>query len=144
MYYGNKFDNPNSEGRLKLKEAFSLLRKQKMIARQNFSCCGTCGSYEISVMGDEKGKKTGIYPAGYVFYHRQDTDTLKRNGVVYLRYGNFSNRNDKTRKGSLETAEVGKLIVEAMKAVGLETEWDGDTGHCILVYVEGVKKEELR
>lgn len=144
MYYENRFDNPNSEGRLKLKEAFKLLRKQKMIALQNFSCCGSCGSYEISVMGDEKGKKAGIYPAGYVFYHRQDTDTLKNNGAVYLRYGNFSNKNDRTRKGSLETKEVGKLIVKAMKTVGLETEWDGDTGHCILVNVEGVNMKELK
>jgi hypothetical protein len=138
------YDNPNSEGRQKLTKAFSLLRKNKVIARQNFSCCGTCGSYEISVMGEEKGKKTGTYPAGYVFYHRQDTDTLKRNGVVYLRYGSFENRNNKLRKGSLSSKEVGELIVSVMKEVGLETEWDGDTGHCVLVNVEGIKKEELR
>lgn len=143
MYYGNKFDNPNLKGRQKLTKAFSLLRKEGLIAKQNFSCCGSCGSYEISEIGEVKGKETGKYPAGYVFYHRQDTDTLKRNGVVYLRYGTFEN-NGKVRKGSLPSVEVGYSIVEAMKNVGLETEWDGDTGHCVLVNVEGVNMKELR
>ena len=144
MYRNFNYDNPYSEGRKKLKEAFSLLRKQGIIARQNFSCCGSCGSYEISVMGEERGKKKGKYPAGYVFYHRQDTETLNRNGVVYLRYGTYENKNGKLRKGSYPTLNVGYTIVEAMKEVGLETEWDGDTGHCILVNVEGVDMKELR
>ena len=143
MYNEKNYDNPKSSGRSKLTKAFSLLRKEGLLARQNFSCCGTCGGYEISEMGESKGKKTGKYPAGYVFYHRQDTDTLNRNGVVHLRYGTFENRNGKLRKGSFPTLNVGYTIVEAMKTVGLDTEWNGDTGKCILVNVEGVdmKKE---
>jgi hypothetical protein len=127
-----------SEGREKLTNAFKLLRKEGLITKQNFMCCMSCGCSAIDGQATAKRKKTGKSPKGYVFYHRQDTDSLEIYGNVHLRYGTFYNRKDKVRKECFTAKEVGKLIIEKMNEVGLKTKWDGDTGHCVQVDVEDV------
>lgn len=43
------------EAKTAILKAFASLRKQKYIARANFSCCGTCASSEIATaVGDLK------------------------------------------------------------------------------------------
>jgi len=124
------------EGKTKLTKAFKLLRKKGLIAKQNFSCCASCGTYELNEIGNEKGiENNGVYPAGFVFYHKQDYEDLTRSGYVHIRYAGFYNKKDKLRKGSLSDVKIGKTIVEVMNEIGLRTEWDGDPNRCIKVVI---------
>jgi hypothetical protein len=98
----------------KLADAFRSLRKAGIVARMNFSCCGTCGHYELSENG--KGR-------GYVFYHRQegarlDGDSLPEGGLYLQWNGGMS---------------VAADIVAALNAQRLHAVMPPNEHHCIEV-----------
>ena len=116
-----------------LNKAFRLMRKQGLLARQNFSCCGNCGGYELTVIAEKlitSGKaKTSI--RGCCFYHHQDNTSKKAGHSFYLRYGPM----DSIKHGfiGLPTAEVGLLVCSCLTEAGVKFEWDGKASTCILV-----------
>lgn len=123
----------------KLNEAFKLLRKEGLIARQRFSCCRGCAGCEIAdeVSGKvDAGKKL---PKGAVFYTRQGGfwggstpgSRFARPTKCYLSFGNVST--SKHGDIGLPTVEVGKLICKVLDKVGLHYEWDGTEDQCIMV-----------
>ncbi|GIF63797.1 hypothetical protein Ais01nite_18320 [Asanoa ishikariensis] len=67
-----------------LNRAFAELNDVGVLARENFSCCGTCASAEIH---DERDDSRHWH--GYLWYHQQDTESLlaSADGEVYLGYG---------------------------------------------------------
>lgn len=101
----------------RLDAAFAALERAGIVARQHFSCCGSCGAAEIweeLAAFDELGT-----PArGYVFYHRQDTEVAGELGGLYLSYG-------AVEAGAAPTEAVGRAVVEALEAKGLDSVWDG-------------------
>jgi hypothetical protein len=101
----------------RLDAAFASLERKGVISRQNFSCCGTCGSYEI---GDEiaAAKDAGLPAHGYAFYHMQDTDNAVDGFGVYLNYGSCA-------EGEEAALDVAADIVFELQRHGLRTEWDG-------------------
>ncbi|MDO5060116.1 MAG: hypothetical protein Q4D73_00615 [Actinomycetaceae bacterium] len=67
----------------KLSKAFAQLRSQRILALENFTCCGTCGASEAyEQMSAESGQWDG-----YIFFHMQDTEVLLENRETYLGYG---------------------------------------------------------
>jgi hypothetical protein len=101
----------------RLDAAFAVLERQGVIARQNFSCCGNCGSSEI--WGEIDAARDAGDPAhGYAFYHIQDTERAAEGGGIYLNYGAVD-------EGEAAALSVAQQIVAALEAKGLETEWDG-------------------
>ncbi|WP_435208915.1 DUF6891 domain-containing protein [Micromonospora sp. bgisy143] len=72
------------EVRSNLTRAFAELTEVGVVARENFSCCGTCASAEIH---DERDDSR--HWQGYLWYHQQDTESLlaSEDGEVYLGYG---------------------------------------------------------
>ena len=102
---------------------FPRLRKRGFIARMNFSCCASCGSYELT----QEAKKRQI--SKVVFYHRQAEDHFKRDGKVYLMY--FSMLDDDS-----ETTTVGGIVTEIAKECGLKVEWDGSPSKALCVTYE--------
>src|SRR5260221_3816089 len=87
--------NTIADNKVKLNDAFKLLRSNKLIARQNSACCGTCGSYEIAT------KIEALHDAnkpvmGYVFYNRQSNEALTgdhwklADGRLYISYADSS------------------------------------------------------
>lgn len=67
----------------KLAKAFAQLRSQRILALENFTCCGTCGASEAyEKMSEESGEWDG-----YIFFHMQDTETLAQTRKTYLGYG---------------------------------------------------------
>lgn len=103
----------------KITAAFRILRKHGFFARQNWSCCQGCGCSELP---DGTTK--------YVFYHRQDGETLNRIGEVNLSWGTVVYR----RKPSKEKLEsIGKEVVNALRAKGLTVEWNGKSDRRITV-----------
>jgi hypothetical protein len=101
----------------RLDAAFAALEQQGVIARQNFSCCGNCGSSEI--WGEIDAARDAGDPAyGYAFYHIQDTENAADGGALFLNYGAVD-------EGEAAALSVAHEIVDALKAKGLETDWDG-------------------
>ena len=115
----------------RLDRAFEALEAEGVVARQNFTCCSTCGHYEI---GDEiaGAEDEGREVAGYAFYHMQDTQRAAEGGGIYVRYG--------SNEGGPEPAAVGRRIVAAVEAAGLKAEWDGSPNTCVLVRLKWRKR----
>jgi tetratricopeptide (TPR) repeat protein len=102
----------------RLDRAFGDLDASGIVARQHFACCNTCGNAEMTdVVHDER--ELGRTIDGYVFYHWQDTDAAVGGHGLHLRFHAVSHR-------AAETSAIGKRVVEALRAHGLSSAWDGD------------------
>jgi hypothetical protein len=101
----------------RLDKAFADLEQDGIVARQNFSDCGTCGVAEI---GAEiaAARQSGSKVRGYVFYHMQDTESASEGGGLFLNYGAV----DPDKNADLK---IAANVVETLKRRGLETDWDG-------------------
>lgn len=100
-----------------LDQAFADLEQSGIVARQDFTCCGTCGVAEI---GDEidKLEESGTKARGYTFYHTQDTESAVEGYGLYLNYGDVEG----TKEGS---AAIGREIASKLQSLGLKVDWDG-------------------
>jgi hypothetical protein len=101
----------------RLDAAFAALERKGVIARQNFSCCGNCGSSEIWDEVDA-ARDAGDPAHGYAFFHMQDTERAVDDGGLYLNYGAVD-------EGEEAALSVGHEIVTAVEAAGLKADWDG-------------------
>ena len=101
----------------RLDAAFAALERDGIIARQNFTCCMTCGSTEIWEEV-QAAKDAGLPAHGYAFYHFQDTDAAVEGRGVYLAYGACED-------GEAAALQVGNDIVAALEAQGLSSDWGG-------------------
>lgn len=140
-------ENTIASNKEKLNAAFKLLRKNNLIARQNFGCCGSCGSYEIATKMEElldQGKAVN----GYVFFNRQGAEALRgdgyrpADGTLYLSYADGST-NKYPNNTPLSGLEVGRMLAVALTEVGLVFEWDGDADHCVIVKMAEKQVEKV-
>jgi hypothetical protein len=109
----------------KLDKAFCELERLGIIARQHFACCNDCGHKEMqseirrmrgrSMTKSVKGSQKLI---GFAFFHQQDTERAVKNGTLFVTF-------DVLEKNDARAAEVGAMIVEALKRAGLVTTWNG-------------------
>jgi hypothetical protein len=97
--------------------AFAELEEAGVIARQNYSCCMTCGSAEIF---DEMvaAQDAGAPVRGYAFYHVQDTEAAIEGRGIHLGYG-------AAEEGEAAALAIGREIVATLEAHGLRTDWNG-------------------
>lgn len=147
-------DDAEDVGWLKavISTAFKALRKQGFIARQDFSCCTSCGCAEIAT--DAKESKKPVL--GYTFYNSQNAEILKstregdylrrnahnagRSVSVYLAFG--STLPDATE--AMPRA-VGNIIkTELEKCPGAVVDWDGTAEQKIGVSVDREKMRKAR
>jgi hypothetical protein len=101
----------------RLDTAFNHLERIGIVARQDFSCCGTCGSAEIMDEIDEL-RKHNLQARGYTFFHMQDTEAAAEGYGICLDYGSV----EETEKGALT---IGHEIVSILKEHGFKPVWDG-------------------
>ncbi|NJO81928.1 MAG: hypothetical protein HC828_03505 [Blastochloris sp.] len=101
----------------RLDMAFAQLQATGIVCRQDFSCCGTCGAYEIwdEIATVEDG---GGVVHGYAFYHTQDTESALEGYGLYLNYG-------ARLKGEVAALAVAAEIVAALQQHGLTVDWNG-------------------
>lgn len=126
----------------KLTKAFAQLRKAGFVAKQNFSCCGSCASYEIATAHAKLSKAKRAKVRGAVFYHAQDNEVFKRGRRVYPRgeerlfisYGTIEARG--CEPTVLTMKEVGAFLVQVLRENGIECKWDGDPSIRVEVKVE--------
>ncbi|MCX4804704.1 hypothetical protein OG594_24330 [Streptomyces sp. NBC_01214] len=103
----------------RLTRAFAALQEAGITARENFTCCRSCGQSEI-------GGEGGTDARGFVYFHSQCTDSAAAGQGLVLLYGGFD--------GSSETtAAIGHEVVAALEAAGLHADWDRDPGRAITV-----------
>lgn len=114
-----------------LTKAFKLFRRAGFVARKNYLCCQSCAGAALGTMVEampaEKRKKV----KGVVYFHNQDAEFFRRSGTVYLAYGQIAISHN--RVVGLPAIDVGNAIVEILKSVGLDYEWDGSDDTRILV-----------
>jgi hypothetical protein len=112
----------------RLDDAFAALEANGVIARQNFTCCGTCGSAEIWDEIDAVAKAGGP-TRGYAFFHMQDTERAAEGDGLYLNYGACED-------GEEAALAVANDIVTQLDAHGLRTEWNGNWNQRIAVSLD--------
>ncbi|MBL8794620.1 MAG: hypothetical protein JNM56_12005 [Planctomycetia bacterium] len=111
----------------RLDEAFAALNRQGIVARQDFSCCNTCGFAEI---WDEVEAEEKIRPVtGYVFYHLQGTERAIETGQLLMAYGCIE-------EGPESLNRVASAVVAELQRVGLKASWGGTDRHPVIV--EGI------
>lgn len=131
----------NDNSKQKLSAAFKALRKAGFIAKQSFSCCGSCAGYDIATQVKEMTPAKQAKVKGTVFYTRQDAANLRgderrwpyRGGSskLFLAYGPVSVH--EVGEFGMPTEAAGQAVVEALKASGLEVEWSGSPDEKIVV-----------
>lgn len=116
----------------RLDAAFDALEAEGIVARQNFTCCSTCGASEI---WDEieAAQEEGISVDGYAFFHMQDTESAVEGHGLYLNYGACEQDED-------AAIAIGHRIVEQLEAHGLTVGWDGRWDQRISVALEWRKR----
>lgn len=107
----------------RLGSAFRAMRKAGLLARQNFSCCGNCGGYEMANKAAEL-KKVGKEVKGCAFYHSQANANKREGRNFYLTYGPL----ETTEFGTigLPVEEVGKIVTTCLAEADVAYEWNGD------------------
>lgn len=118
----------------RLNAAFESMEAKGIIARQNFTCCGSCGSAEIwdevDVVRDAGG------PArGYAFFHWQDTERAVDGEGLYLNYG-------ACEEGEAAALEVAKEIVAELQAHELATDWNGQWNQRIGLTLDWKRRQD--
>ncbi|MFT3662767.1 MAG: hypothetical protein QM809_15710 [Gordonia sp. (in: high G+C Gram-positive bacteria)] len=117
-----------------LDRAFAELNDTGIVARGDFTCCGTCGSAEIVDERDDSREWKG-----YVFFHQQDTDGIFQDRTTYLNYGAFlpafftqsewEGMSDAERDREYARVTVGLMndvVVPVFRRHGIGVDWGGD------------------
>jgi hypothetical protein len=103
----------------RITRAFTALRAAGITARENFTCCRTCGIGEIAGESTDGDR-------GFVFFHSQCTEGAAAGHGLMLLYGGFDG-------SAATTTSVGHEVVAALTAQGLSAQWDGDPSKAITV-----------
>jgi hypothetical protein len=100
----------------RLDAAFSSLERQGIVARQNWTCCQTCGHAEIADAMEEARQSGEV--RGYTFFHQQDTDSAVEGYGLWLAYGS-------TEDDDAATVAIGHSVCNALRDAGLSPTWEG-------------------
>lgn len=128
----------------RLDAAFEEMNANGIMARHDWTCCGTCGSAEMPDEYDRlKGRWAGVPIVGYTFYHQQGTESAAEGDGVYLGYG--STQKFETEPEYVNASlEVARRVCETLAKHGLKTEWDGSYDRRILVVVDWKRRARPR
>ncbi|MET7638178.1 hypothetical protein [Streptomyces sp. NPDC005438] len=102
----------------RLEEAFEALPDRGVAAETHASCCARCGSGEMAGVAEDEELE------GYVFSHVQGTEGAIEGRGLYLYFGALNRSKE-------ADAEIGRRVVEELRAKGLTVTWDGDPENAI-------------
>nr|WP_298132990.1 hypothetical protein [uncultured Pseudoxanthomonas sp.] len=125
-----------ADAKTSLTRAFEALAARGIVAREHFSCCGTCASGEIFDERDD----TRTW-RGYIYYHQQDTDRLIEDRSTYIGYGAFLDAwtteaewqalpeaQREQRYAQIVTSLMREDVIPVLEAHGAAVVWDGNLG----------------
>ncbi len=101
----------------RLDNVFSELERAGIVSRHHFSCCSTCGSYEIWDEIEDT-RKAGTNVRGYTFYDIQDAESAATGHGLWLNYGSVL-------EGESASLHIGREVVDTLQRNGLKTKWSG-------------------
>jgi len=107
----------------RLDAAFAELDTAGILARQHFSCCGTCGAEEIKVV-IQQTQKAGLAARGFTFFHIQDTEHAVAGESLYLSYGSAD-------ADKASAVAIGHEVIDMLQKHGLAPLWNGKHAHRI-------------
>ena len=113
----------------KLTALFKQLRKEGFIARQSFSCCGSCAGYEIATKVKEMPEAKRAEVKGSVFYTKQDTPDVRNEAGVYIAYGQIGVH--EVGDFGLPSLEIGQRVAALARELGLDVDWNGEASQKI-------------
>ena len=103
-----------------LVKAFDQLNQQKIVALHNAGYTKQDAIYDaLDVWKDAEDE--GLKPIGYCYYHGQDLDRAIEDDRLFIGFYGATEGNDK------EAIIIGRKVVEALKGVGFDVEWNGST-----------------
>ena len=108
------WEGPTDADRLTL--AFRALDAAGITAREHFTCCRGCGLSEIGAEREDA--------RGFVFFHRQCTESAAGGHGLTLLYGGFDG-------SARTTTAVGHEVVAALGAAGLSAVWNGNPDRAV-------------
>ena len=116
---------PEVTDNMRLTKALKSLSPE-ILAFENFEDCGSCAS-SLLFSNYQEGK---LPPEakGYVTYHEQSTDRVAAGGDLYLSHSSFAEGYDEA-----EDLRIAGKVVEALKAEGLNVDWDGSADRTIKI-----------
>lgn len=125
---------PTPTNNERLNAAFEALEADGIIARQDWTCCMSCGTGSIfTEYDDARAEEREGALKGFVFYHGQDTDSAAEDGTVLLAFGSFggdrSNELDRTERSTA----VARQVVATLERFQLDVSWDGNVMSRIVV-----------
>ncbi|MFF3674895.1 DUF6891 domain-containing protein [Streptomyces sp. NPDC002120] len=103
----------------RITRAFAALEASGITARENFTCCRSCGLAEIRADGAEDAR-------GFVFFHSQAAEGAAAGHDLFLMYGGFE-------PDEALTVAVGREVVGALESEGLGWVWSGGAHDAIRV-----------
>lgn len=121
----------------RLSLAFDMLEDEDIVARQHFTCCGTCGAAEIGIEMDDFQDLSGREAKGYVFFHQQDTESAVESGSLYISYGAA----DATASAE-DNIAIGQRLHDILQSVGLKPVWDGKINHRVGLAIDWKRRWE--
>ncbi|MFF7992140.1 DUF6891 domain-containing protein [Kitasatospora xanthocidica] len=101
----------------RLARAFAALDASGITAREDFTCCRSCGEAEIGAAGAQDAR-------GFVYFHSQCTESAAAGHGLSLLYGGFDG-------SPSTTTAIGHEVVAELTAAGLPAAWNGDPSHAI-------------
>lgn len=109
----------------RLDAAFEELNTLGIMARHDWTCCGTCGRTAMEDEFDDLGGEwDGVPITGYVFYHMQATAEAAEGHGLYLCFGSCcEDENDAVFESA--SLEVRVKVCDVLTGHGLAVEWDG-------------------
>ncbi|GHA49892.1 hypothetical protein GCM10008927_13540 [Amylibacter ulvae] len=122
----------------RLTHAMNALEQNGIVARQNFSCCGTCGSLEINDEIKAYNQENKTPARGYVFFHQQATEAVVDGADINFHYGSALDARS-------ETADVaiGQELADAMRNAGFEVDWNGTIRQCVMVGLDWKRRWKI-
>lgn len=105
----------------RLDQVFADLKSMGIMAQHHYTCCGTCGNFEIGLHLRYESSMGRAW-RGYAFYHVQDTESAIHGYGQYLSYGAADQEDDEASVG------IGQEIVGVLRTHGFEPRWDGTIG----------------
>ncbi|MGL6235778.1 MAG: DUF6891 domain-containing protein [Segniliparus sp.] len=120
----------------RLAAVFEELERRRIVARMNFTCCNSCGHFEIETERDESMPDA----TGYVFFHGQDAAQLGDAPTsLHLRYGTFEEPAAAEDYGPLELA-VARVAEAVLAEHGFAVEPVADSQTCVAVPITDWRK----
>jgi hypothetical protein len=111
----------------RLVTALDALESKGIVARQNFTCCMTCGHTEI---GEELEafEEAGGVARGYVSFHQQATERVVDGDDINFAYGSVQE--------DVSSEEIAAELADELRKAGLAVDWNGESSMCVMVGVD--------